>query len=98
MIDVGDEVVALLDGGCDKRGRPYDRPKRGQIYRITGIYEMRYGLGCTLEGLDPRPYRGYFLFVKRQGQWYFRKLAKDLAPASAEDATINILEKLRERA
>lgn len=98
MINVGDEVVALLDGGTDRRGCPYDRPRRGQIYRITGIYEMRYGLGCTLEGMDPRPYRGYFLFVKRQGQWYFRKIVRDTAPASVEDGDVDILKKLREDA
>lgn len=101
MIGVGDDVVAMRDGGADRRGRPYQRPVKGQRYRVTGVYEMAYGLGCTLEGMDHQPYRGYLLFVKNgskrfQEGWYFRKLVKDEEPASVEEGGVDILKKLRE--
>lgn len=82
-IDVGDVVVALRDGGHDKDGFPRERPIKGRLYRITGIYTMPYGLGCTLLGMDPFPYRGFFLLreTKRGGLVpYFEKVQ----PADAE--------------
>jgi hypothetical protein len=63
-VAVGDVVVALRNGGHDKLNRPVQRPILGRTYRIASIYEMKYGLGCTLEGMDPSPYRGYFLWVR----------------------------------
>lgn len=80
MISVGDAVVACRDGGTDRNGLPLSRPVVGRIYRITSIYEMAYGLGCTVAGLDPAPYRGYLLYVKPGRRnlaegWYFSKLA-----------------------
>lgn len=95
MFDIGDEVVAIRNGGKDRRGRPHDRPVKGEVYRITGIYRMSYGLGCTLEGLDPSPYRGFFLVCR--GELYFRKLVKDTQPATAEEGSLDILKKLREK-
>ena len=74
----GDVVVATRDGGHDRDGFPRERPLAGRTYRVTGIYEMRYGLGCTLAGMDPFPYKGYFLYVKGKGArggWYFERLA-----------------------
>jgi hypothetical protein len=75
-MDAGDVVVALEDGGHDKDGFPRQRPLKGRTYRLTGIYTMPYGLGCTLEGLDPFPYRGYFLMRAKgkKQRWYFEKL------------------------
>lgn len=77
---VGDIVVATRDGGHDKDGLPRERPTAGKTYRITSIYEMSYGLDCTLEGLDPRPYRGYFLRVdngpKHNRGEYFKPMEK----------------------
>lgn len=78
-INVGDVVVAIKPGGHDREGLPVQRPIVGRHYRITSIYGMRYGLGCTLQNMDPFPYRGYFLYVKRptrliDGGWYFRKV------------------------
>lgn len=77
-INIGDVVVATRNGGHDARGLPAQRPVKGQTYRITDIYEMRYGLGCELEGLDPRPYNGYFLYVESRVRgpkrgWYFKR-------------------------
>lgn len=78
-LKVGDLVVAIKRGGQDKRGLPERVPQVGMVYRITGIYRMAYGAGCTLEGMDPRPYKGFFLYVDslcvpiiKRG-WYFRK-------------------------
>lgn len=70
-------MVATRDGGHDKDGFPFQRPIAGRVYRITGIYEERYGLGCTLQDMDPFPYKGYFLFRTGKGQlsgWYFKKM------------------------
>lgn len=74
---VGDMVVATRDGGHDKGGLPIERPRAGKMYRITSIYEMAYGLGCTLAGLNPSPYKGYFLHVNKRRRgvasgWYFK--------------------------
>lgn len=96
-ISVGDKVVAIKDGGHDLQGRPVQRPLRGQVHIVTSIYEMRYGLGCTLQGLDPSPYRGYFLFVNRKGQtvkkgWYFEKVE-----AADEEFTATLYEYLRSK-
>lgn len=77
---VGDVVQAVRDGGHDASGLPFQRPVAGKLYRITGIYEMRYGLGCTLQGMNPAPYRGYFLYVSPgimrgvHPGWYFKKV------------------------
>lgn len=84
MIGAGDLVVAVRDGGHDKYGFPRERPLAGRVYRVTSVYSMSYGLGCTLEGMDPFPYRGYFLYVEnaprtRRG-WYFKRME----PADAE--------------
>lgn len=76
---VGDLVVAVKRGGQDRSGLPEIVPQVGMLYRITAIYRMRYGYGCRLEGMDPRPYKGYLLWVtpKHIGPlepgWYFRK-------------------------
>lgn len=83
MIGVGDKVVAVKE--------PIMRPHVGKIYTITSIYRANYGLGCTLEGLDPSPFRGYLLHVRkpwRRGMeegWYFRKVE-----AADEDFTAMI--------
>lgn len=68
----GDLVEAIRDGGHDKLGQPWQRPKRGRIYRLASVYATWYGLGCTLVGLDPKPYAGYFLL--RGKELYFRKV------------------------
>lgn len=80
---VGDLVVAIKRGGQDSQGLPDIVPQVGMLYRITSIYRMRYGYGCTLEGLDPRPYKGFLLWVSgrhigplKQG-WYFRKVTPE---------------------
>lgn len=84
-IRVGDTVVATMHGGHDSAGLPRERPVAGRAYRVLGIYRVRYGLGCRLEGMDPFPYKGYFLFVSpryvRRGMriqpgWYFTKVEK----------------------
>lgn len=71
-INVGDRVVALKDGDRCPQGLPLVVPLKGEHYTITSIYEMPYGLGCTLEGMNHAPYRGYFLY--RDGEWYFEKV------------------------
>lgn len=79
----GDLVVATKNGGQDEIGQPVERPYRGQLYRITEIYEMNYGLGCRLEGLDPYPYKGYFLCRRnKRGEevWYFRHAEAEPEP------------------
>ena len=88
---VGDLVVALRPGGQDARRRPKRVPEPGGIYRITSVYRMAYGLGCTLEGMNPAPYRGFFLFVERGRNkgWYFRKTQQDSKPA--EEGWLNKL-------
>lgn len=83
MIKEGDVVEAVVDGGRDKRRLPIEYPRIGRIYRIKSIYEMKYGLGCTLFDMDPDPYKGYLLFVKpevtfaRRKGWYFRPAKAD---------------------
>lgn len=86
MIEVGDVVEATMEGGRDRRGLPIQVPMIGRIYRIKSIYEMKYGLGCTLHGMDASPYKGYLLFVidgyaragfRPQPGWYFRKAKAD---------------------
>lgn len=72
---VGEVVVAMRDGGHDNDGFPRERPLAGRTYRVTGIYEMPYGYGCTLDGMDPFPYQGYFLFRKGRKDGKFSKLA-----------------------
>lgn len=84
MIAVGDEVVCTRPAGCDDAMRPAVRPVLGEVYTVGGIYKSFYGLGVQLEGLDPSPYMGYLLFVKRKHKklpdaepgWYFDKLVK----------------------
>lgn len=75
-IEVGSAVVAVRDGGIDSQGLPLERPRARHVYRITSIYQMAYGLGCTLKGMNPQPYKGYLLNVTnpraRMSQgWYF---------------------------
>lgn len=86
MIQVGDVVEAVMKGGRDKRGFPIQCPMVGRVYRVKSIYEMDYGLGCTLHGMDPSPFKGYLLFVidgfqrrgfRPQAGWYFRKATAD---------------------
>lgn len=83
MIGPGDTVVALLTGGRSDDGLPFVVPVAGEVYTITSVYEAKYGLGCTLEGLDPYPFKGFFLAVRPgirmagrpiPGGWYFQKL------------------------
>lgn len=78
-IHVGSVVVATRDGGYDDDGLPLARPIAGRTYRVESIYVMHYGLGCTLQGMDPRPYRGYLLFVNERSYplapgWYFKPI------------------------
>ena len=82
MIQPGDVVEAVMDGGRDRHGLPIQYPVTGRIYKVRSIYEMRYGLGCTLYGMNPRPYKGYLLFVLPESKfaktgWYFRKAEAD---------------------
>jgi hypothetical protein len=71
-IGEGDLVVALLDGKRSPHGFPVVTPKAGHFYIVTSIYEEWYGLGCTLDGLNPKPYRGFFLVS--MGVHYFKKV------------------------
>lgn len=79
MITEGDWVEARYPGGRDREGLPVQIPLKSRLYRIKSIYERAYGLGCTLESMDPWPYKGYLLFVlpevRKLGRtgWYFRK-------------------------
>lgn len=80
---VGDLVMAVRDGGHDANGFPRERPIAGRYYRITGIYTMSYGLGCTLAGMEPFPYKGYFLMriirTRRDAyaeRWYFESVKR----------------------
>jgi hypothetical protein len=96
VISVGDVVVATKDGGHDSAGFPVQRPIAGKTYRVTGIYKMKYGLGCTLQGMDPAPYNGYFLFVKRRGKtvqdgWYFSPIPQ------ADDDFIEFMREISRR-
>lgn len=90
-IQIGDLVVATRNGGKDKQGFPRQRPVKGKIYRITGMYEMKYGIGCTLEGMDPAPYRGYFFYVHRSGNEYFERIH------AADKWFVNQLAKISQR-
>lgn len=83
MASVGDEVVCIRPAGCDDNCLPEARPILGEVYTVTAIYRAFYGLGCQLEGLDPRPYHGYLLRVDDNSKladaelgWYFEKLVK----------------------
>lgn len=80
-ISVGDKVVCKRRPGMDDHGRPAIQPVVGQVYVVTGLYQMFYGYGCTLEGLDPKPYRGYILkMINNKNMpdmelgWYFEKV------------------------
>lgn len=78
MIGAGDTVVCIGEAGTQCEDG--NRPEIGEVYTITSIYEQFYGIGCTLEGMDPFPFKGYLLFVDRPFAldmargWYFRKL------------------------
>lgn len=79
MIGVGDEVICIQDQGPAPLG-PCDLPRFGEKYIVTGVYRAKYGLGCTLHGMNHRPYRGYLLFVHdpfhpsiKRG-WYYAKV------------------------
>ena len=81
MIGVGDTVQCTQRPGMDDHGRPFEQPVVGEIYTVTSIYRINYGLGCTLEGLNPKPYRGYILCMQNNRRfpdmplgWYFKKL------------------------
>lgn len=80
MIGPGSLVVALKDGGHDAMGLPTERPIAGHVYVINDTYEMPYGLGCTLVGMDPAPYRGYILHRRSkrnpEGTWYFQEVPR----------------------
>jgi len=83
MIRVGDEVVCVQPAGVDDNCEPQIRPVVGEVYTVTSVYRAFYGLGCQLEGLNPRPYKGYLLKVVDNLKladaslgWYFQKLAK----------------------
>lgn len=87
IIQVGDPVIAVQAGGRDPNGIPFQCPEVGKIYRVTGIYQTKYGYGCELDGMDPGPYRGYLLYVRDdklvtfhrrriKPGWYFRRLEK----------------------
>lgn len=78
MVEIGDNVVAVRNGEVGPMG-PVDIPVKGEVYTITGIYRMLYGLGCTLEGMCHVPYRGYVLFAKEGNGmfppgWYFERV------------------------
>lgn len=64
MIRVGDVVQCVKPAEKSEDGLPSKVPEVGKIYRITGVYLCRYGLGCTLEGLDPYPFRGFCFYVE----------------------------------
>lgn len=77
MIGPGSVVVATRDGGRDPDGLPLDIPRAGHRYIVVDTYEMPYGLGCTLEGMDHFPYRGYYLHRRGKGKssgWYFKEV------------------------
>ena len=71
-------MIAVKDGAHDQYGLPLQRPVAGAQYKVTGTYEMPYGLGCTLEGMNPWPYRGYILHKRSKknpdGIWYFQEI------------------------
>jgi len=77
LIGPGDSVVCIGEAGkyCLN-----DRPVVGEVYTVTSTYEMFYGTGCTLEGMDPFPFDGYLLNVEvpfacdMAPGWYFRRL------------------------
>ena len=68
----GDLVLAIRDGDRCPLGLPLVVPKAGMLYICTGVYDEWYGLGCTIDGLSPKPYKGYFL--NRFGTVYFKKV------------------------
>lgn len=71
-IEPGDLVVALRDGRRSPSGFPVKVPKKGMFYIITGIYTEWYGLGCTIEGMHAKPYKGFFLVSR--GVHYFARV------------------------
>lgn len=80
-IRVGDHVVCVKPAGVDDNLEPRERPIVGEVYTITKLYAMSYGMGCQLEGLNPAPYRGYLFYVGRKPRntdmelgWYFQPL------------------------
>lgn len=80
-VRVGDRVIALRDGERDlSRGLSVACPRRGGVYRIPDIYPMWYDLGCQLEGLNPTPFKGYFLWKRgrtldrHKGRSYSRRI------------------------
>lgn len=99
MIGPGSVVVALKKGGRDIYGRPAQVPEPGKRYTVIETYEMGYGLGCTLEGMDPSPYRGYVLFrakgkkqpggkVARDGTWLFAEVDEEAERLLGEAASM----------
>jgi hypothetical protein len=67
-------------------GLPLDWPVAGRRYIVVDTYEMPYGLGCTLEGMDHAPYRGYFLHRRGKGKlsgWWFKEVDVGLEIAEA---------------
>lgn len=82
MITVGDTVVCVLPPAVSASGQPAERPKLGEQYVVLTTYPASYGIGCTLEGLNPFPYEGYVLYAEAEnslavaGGWYFVRLTK----------------------
>lgn len=78
MIGPGSVVIAIRDGGRGPDGMPETVPLTGRQYMVTETYEMPYGLGCCLKGMDPAPYRGYMLHRRSKknpdGVWYFQEV------------------------
>lgn len=100
MIKIGDVVKCVRPAGVDDNLEPAIRPVLGEVYTITGLYRMNYGVGCRLEGLDPKPYKGYLLYVRKPVAgtdmipgWYFKKLPKvDIQSLSKAGASREALE------
>jgi hypothetical protein len=102
-IGVGDIVICIQAQGNPPKELPQlakrNIPVFGRKYVVTGVYRMKYGLGCTLEGLDPNPYRGYLLFVhdpfaKNVARgWYYAKVEPVAAWGAFETVKPRELEK-----
>lgn len=75
FIHVGDVVECIKAAGRDKLGLPLHVPTVGNLYTVTSIYLAPYGVGCTLEGMDHEPYKGYFLFAF--GKLHFQPVQKE---------------------
>ena len=80
LINPGDKLICVLPPAVSAGGLPEQLPRIGRRYTLADTYSAPYGIGCTLEELDARPYRGYVFWALPGNSlhvaagWYFARL------------------------